>query len=173
MTPFDSDESEGSTQEEPQHVRFRAQRDPRSPPSRPSWDATYGHADGWARFRVVLDMAKHTVAFLRTSDDVYGPMLKALAGQRPGIRVPSVPASERHSSLTFDIQVMGTRMSRLSAGVFSPSAVGDWSVIQIFLPQSAESFILAFNDKTATGELVVPSIRSLQVVIKALAQVFG
>ena len=173
MTPFDSDASEGSAKEEPQHVRFRAQRDPGSPSARPSWDATYGHEDGWARFRVVVDMASHTVAFVRTPDDVYAPILKALAGRRPGVRVPSLPPSERHSSVTFDMQVMGTRMSRLSAGVFNPSAVGDWSVIQVFLPQSAESFILAFNDKTASGELVVPSLRSLQVVISALAVVFS
>lgn len=173
MAPFDSDASEGLTQEEPHHVRFRAQRDLGSPAARRAWDATYAHEDGWARFKIVVEMTSHTAAFIRTADDAYGPMLRALVGKRPGARPPTVPPTERHESLTFDMEVMGTRMSRLSAGVFNPSAAGDWFVLQVFLPRSAESFILAVNDKTATGELAIPPGRSVSAVVHALAAVFS
>lgn len=173
MPPFDSGPSEDSTQEEPHHVRFRAQRDLGGPTARRSWDATYAHEDGWARFKVVVDMTDHTVAFIRSADDKYGPMLRALAGKRPGARPPAVPPSQRHESLTFDMEVVGTRMARLSAGVFNPSLAGDWFVIQVFLPRSAESFIMAFNDMTATGELAILPGRSVSAVLHALAAVFS
>ncbi len=156
------------------HVRFRTEREPGIDPMRRRWEATYAHRDGWSRFAIALDLAHNSCTLFRSPDGDYRAMLRELAGKQADSLTPIPPPTRRLKLLTFDMEVIGLRMSRINSNAGSSGGdSGDWLVIQAFVPGGAQSFLLGINDRLQTGEIVTSTPDSGVAVFQALSQVFG
>ncbi len=154
-------------------VRFRTEREPGIDPLRRRWGATYAHRDGWSRFTIALDLTRNSCTLFRSADADYRAMLRELAGKQADSLTPIPPPARRLQLLTFDIEVVGLRVSRINSGVAQGGNSGDWLVVQAFVPGGAQSFLLGINDRLHTGEIVTSTPDSGLAVFQALSQVFG
>lgn len=155
---------------EPTHLRFRTEAKPGGDPMRRRWEAIYSYGEGWARFDVVVNLTRSTLTLHRSLDADYSPMLRQLAGPAGS----STPLPGRKvESMTFDVEILGYKMSRMSAGEFQVGRSGEWLVVQAFVPGSADSFLFGVNDRLNAGEIAVQSPRSMPAVLSTLSSVFG
>jgi len=156
----------------PRSLRFRTQPEEKGDPSRRRYQAVYSHEDGWSRFKLALDLARHSLTFFRAPNEDYGPLLLDLAGRPPGI--PRIPPPERRvDSLSFDIEVIGLKMASVQPRAGTGARSGEWSVVQAFVPGGSDSFLLGVNDRLAAGEIVIARPQSVRAVVLALATVFA
>jgi hypothetical protein len=152
-------------------LRFRAQPESGSKPSRRRYQAAYSHADGSSRFRVDIDLVQNELTFQRGADDDYRAMLLDLAGHPPGLsRIPA-PRS-RLDSLSLDMEVIGLKMAAVQPSLPAERS-GGWLVVQAFVPGGTDSFLLGTNEGQAAGEIVIARPRSTRAVVLTLAKVFG
>ncbi len=156
----------------PAHLRFRTEAEPGGDPMRRRWQAVYSYGEGWSRFGIVVNLERGKLTLHRSLEADYTPMLRQLVG-RPGSLTPLPLPKPKLESMTFDVEILGYKLARVSAGEFQPGRSGDWLVLQAFVPQSAESFLVGINDRLNAGEVVVPRVESEQPVFHALFQVFG
>ena len=157
----------------PRPLRFRTEAQPSGDPLRRRWQAVYSYGEGWSRFYIVINLGRHVLTLQRLSDADYSAMLRALAGKPEGSLTPLPPPSTRVESLSFDIEIVGLKMTRQNAGAFRADASGDWLVVQAFVPRSVESFLLGVNDRLHAGELMMTKPESVPAVVRTLSQVFG
>ncbi|NIR44296.1 MAG: hypothetical protein GWN99_00035 [Gemmatimonadetes bacterium] len=136
------------------------------------WEAIFSYGEGWARFDVVVNLNRGTLTLHRSLDADYSPMLRQLLGKSNSL-TPIPQSSRKVESMTFDVEILGYKMSRQGAGEFRPGRSGDWLVVQSFLPGSADSFLFSVNDRLNAGELTIQNERSLPTVISTLMLVFG
>lgn len=156
----------------PSHLRFRTEIDPSADPMRRRWQAVYSYGEGWARFNIAVNLNRGTLALHRTQDADYAPMLRQLMG-KPNSVTPIPPANPKVESMSFDIDILGYKMTRITAGEFQAAGLGDWLVVQAYVPRSAESFVMGVNDRMNTGEIVIPRTQSVPAVLHVLSQIFG
>ncbi len=156
----------------PSHLRFRTEIEPSGDPMRRRWQAVYSYGEGWARFQVVANLNRGTLTLHRSPDADYSPMLRQLMG-KPNSVTPLPPATPKVESMAFDIEIFGYKMTRINAGDFQAGGLGDWLVVQAYVPRSAESFLIGVNDRLNTGEIVIQRAQSVPAVLHALSQVFG
>ncbi len=155
------------------HVRFRTEREPGVDPMRRRWEATYAHRDGWSRFSIAVDLTRNSCTFFRSPDGDYTAMLRELAGKAADSITPIPAPTRRLQLLTFDIEIVGLRMSRINSVAGPGGNSGDWLVVQAFVPGGAQSFLLGINDRLHTGEIVTSAPDSGVAVFHALSRVFG
>jgi hypothetical protein len=152
-------------------LRFRAQPEGGSKPSRRRYQAAYSHANGSSRFKIDVDLVHNELTFHRGSGDDYRAMLLDLAGHPPGLsRIPS-PRS-RLDSLSFDIEVIGLKLPAVQPALEANRA-GGWLVVRAFVPSATDSFLLGTNEGQAAGEIVIARPKSTRAVVLTLAKVFG
>lgn len=154
-------------------VRFRTEREPGIDPMRRRWEAIFAHRDGWSRFAIALDLTRNSCTLFRAPDGDYKAMLRELAGKAVDSVTPLPPPTRRLQLLTFDVEVIGMRMSRINSGASLGGDAGDWMVVQAFVPGGAQSFLLGINDRLHTGEIVTSTAESGIAVFQTLSQVFG
>lgn len=157
----------------PSPLRFRTEAEPGGDPLRRRWQAVYSYGEGWSRFHVVVNLSRHQLTLHRLPDADYSAVLRALWGKPEGSQTPLPPPSRRVESLSFDIDIIGLKMSRQSAGSFRAGPEGDWLVVQAYVPRSVEWFLLGVNDRLNAGELVITKSEAVPAVVQALSQVFG
>ncbi len=156
----------------PTHLRFRTEARPGGDPMRRCWEAIFSYGEGWARFDVVVNLSRATLTLHRSLDADYSAMLRQLLGKTNSLT--PIPRSPRKvESMTFDIEILGYKMSRQGAGEFQPGRSGDWLVVQAFLPGSADSFLFSVNDRLNAGEIAIQNARSMPTVANTLMMVFG
>jgi hypothetical protein len=136
------------------------------------WEAIYSYGEGWSRFDVVVNLNRATLTLHRSLDAEYSAMLRQLAGNANSYTPLPVPA-RKVESMTFDVEILGYKMSRLNAGEFRPGRSGEWLVVQAFVPGSADSFLFSVNDRLNAGEIALQNPRSMPAVMNALVSVFG
>jgi hypothetical protein len=157
----------------PRPLRFRAQAEPGGDPMRRRWQAIFSYGEGWTRFQFVVNLNRSTLTFHRSLDVDYTPMLRVLAGKSGASLTPLPPPTTRVDSLTFDVEIVGLKMSRVDAGAFKAGPAGDWLVVQAFVPRGSESFLVGVNDRLAAAEIVITRPEAAASVVHALTQVFG
>lgn len=157
----------------PRPLRFRVEAEPGGDPMRRRWQAVFSYGEGWARFKIVVNLSRNSLTFHRSLDADYTAMLRALAGKPSGSVTPLPPPASRVESLTFETEIVGLKMSRVDAGAFQAGPAGDWLVVQAFVPRGAESFLVGVNDRLNAGEIVITRAEAVPVVVHALSQVFG
>lgn len=155
------------------HVRFRAESELGKGALERCWEAAYSVGDVWARFRIVVDLGRNTCTLSRTPDTDYGPLLRELAGKTKQSLTPLPTPPQRVDSLTLDVQIIGLKMSQVSAAAVPAGPAGDWLVAQAFLPGSTESFLLGVSNRLSAGEIVIPKPESAPAVLHVLSQIFG
>ncbi len=137
------------------------------------WEAIYAHGEGWSRFNIALDLSRNSCTLFRSPESDYSAMLRELAGKPDDSLTPVPPPSRRLQLLTFDMEILGLRLSRIGSDGSVATSAGDWLIIQAFVPGGAESFLLGVNDRLHSGELVMSTPNSGPAVIHALSRVFG
>ena len=162
-----------ATQARPGLLRFRTESEPGGDPMRRRWQAVYSYGEGWARFQIAMNLGRNTLTLFRTLEADYTAMLRDLADKPMGSLTPIPPPSPKVESLSFDVELIGLKMTRVNAGAFQEGPAGEWLVVQAYVPRSAESFLVGVNDKLNAGEIVIPNIDSAPIVVHALMQVFG
>jgi hypothetical protein len=156
------------------HVRFRTESEPGIDNLNRRWQAIYAHGQGWARFRVVIDLSRHICTFYRVPESDYSALLRELAGKSPEGMTPIPPPSKRVDSLSFDMDIVGLKMPRVRpGGTTTTGPAGDWLVVQAYLPGSTQSFLFGVSNRLGAGEIVVPKAEWGPAVVHSLAQVFG
>lgn len=173
VQPGDVQSNYFAVQAVPRPLRFRTEAEPSGDPLRRRWQAVYSYGEGWSRFHIVINLNRHVLTLHRLSDADYSAMLRALAGRPEGSLTPLPPPSTRVESLSFDIEIVGLKMTRRNAGAFQADPSGEWLVVQAFVPCSVESFLLGVNDRLHAGELIMAKPESAPAVVRALSQVFG
>ena len=154
-------------------LRFRTESQVGRDSMERRWAGIYSYGEGWARFGIVVDLALNTLTLQRSPDADYGALLSELSGKSSG-RSPAAQSPEsRVSKLSLDAELVGLKLSRASAGTFQAAPAGDWVVIQAFIPGGTDSFLLGLNDRLASGELYIPTAKSVPAVMQALIRVFG
>ncbi len=156
----------------PVHLRFRTEAEPGGDPMRRRWQAVYSYGEGWARFHIVVNLSRGTLTLHRSLEADYMPMLRQLIGKHNSMTLLRLP-KQKVESMTFDIEILGYKMSRMNTGEFQSGPSGDWLVVQAFVPGSAESFLIGVNDRLNAGEIVIRREESTPVVFRVLSQVFG
>jgi hypothetical protein len=138
------------------------------------WQAIYAHGQGWARFRIAIDLGRQTCTLYRTPDSDYSAMLRELEGKSPDALTPIPKPAKKVDSLTFDVEVVGLKMPRVSPGATAAAGpAGDWLVVQAYLPGSTDHFLLGVSNRLGAGEFVVPKAESGPTVVHVLSQVFA
>ena len=159
------------------HFRFRATAEPGGDPMVRIWRATYSHDEGWSYFQIVVNLSRNSCSFHRAADADYTSMLADLSESLAG-PLTSLDSLSRVEALGFDFELIGLKMSReagsqLTGGAFSSGTPGDWMVIQLYLPNSSDSFLLGLNDRLGAGEIVLNRPETGPRVLQALGLVFG
>jgi hypothetical protein len=131
----------------------------------------YSYGEGWSRFHIVVNLARGICTLHRSLDADYSAMLAQLAGRPAGSHTPLPLAVQKVESLTFEVDILGYKMSRVGTGTFQPG--GDWLVIKAFVPGSAQAFLVALSERLNAGELVIDRPESTPAVLHALTRVFG
>ncbi|MGD8698829.1 MAG: hypothetical protein PVJ43_06035 [Gemmatimonadales bacterium] len=155
------------------HVRFRTEREMGLGALQRRWLATHSWVDGQARFKITIDLDHGRLTLARTPEADYSALLEDLAGKDHESLTPLPPPSRRVESLTFDIDIIGLKMSRVNTRELAGGPAGDWLVVQAYLPGSSESFLLGVSNRLSAGEIVVPKAASGPSIIQALSEVFG
>ncbi len=171
-TRIGSTDAQPSVRTAPSHLRFRTEMEPSGDPMRRRWQAVYSYGEGWARFTMAVNLNRGTLTLHRTQDADYAPMLRQLMG-KPSSVTPIPPATPKVESMSFDIEILGYKMTRINAGDFQAGGLGDWLVVQAYVPRSAESFVLGVNDRLNAGEIVIKRTQSVPAVLHVLSQIFG
>ena len=156
----------------PSSLRFRTEAEPGGDPMRRRWQAVYSYGEGWARFHMVVNLTRGTLTLHRSLEANYSPMLRQLMGRANSLTPLPLP-TPKIESMTFDVEILGYKMTRVNAGDFQLGPSGDWLVVQAFVPGSAESFLVGVNDRLNTGEIVIRKEESAPAVLHVLSQVFG
>lgn len=156
----------------PAHLRFRTEAEPGGDPMRRRWKAVFSYGEGWSRFSIVVNLERGTLTLHRSLEADYSPMLRQLVG-RPSALTPLPLPKRKLESMTFDVEILGYKLARISAGEFQAGRSGDWLVVQAFVPNSAQSFLVGVNDRLNAGEVVIPRAESEPAVFHVLSQVFG
>ncbi len=154
-------------------VRFRTEPQRSLDTTERIWQGVYSYADGWARFGITIDATLNRLTLRRSAGSDYGVMLLELVGKTAGAALKKAVPGPSVAQLSFEIEIVGVKLTRVSAGVFQPGPGGDWLVVQAFVPGGSESFLLGINDHMAAGELFIPQPESSPAILKALARVFG
>ncbi len=155
------------------HVRFRTESEMGMSALQRRWQAMYSYGDGWSRFKISVDLNRGKCTLVRAPDADYSAMLRELVGKTKESLTPLPPPTRRVESLTFDVDIIGLKMSRVSAREVPSGPAGDWLVVQAYLPGSTESFLLGVSNRLSAGEIIVPKAESAPAVLQALSQVFG
>jgi hypothetical protein len=103
----------------------------------------------------------------------YTALLRELAGKTDESLTPLPPPPRRVETLTFDIDIIGLKMSQVRPRAVASGPTGDWLVVQAYLPGSSKSFLLGVSNRLCAGEIVIPEPESGRAVVHALSQVFG
>ncbi|UCF21197.1 MAG: hypothetical protein JSU87_07370 [Gemmatimonadota bacterium] len=154
-------------------VRFRTEPQRSLDTAERIWQGVYSYADGWARFGITIDATLNRLTLRRSSGSDYSEMLHQLVGRAAEPALNTAVRGPRVEQLSFEMEIVGVKLTRVSAGVFKPGPGGDWLVVQAFVSGGSDAFLLGINDHMATGELFIPRSESSPVVLKALARVFG
>ncbi|MGD8868560.1 MAG: hypothetical protein PVI01_13055 [Gemmatimonadales bacterium] len=156
------------------HVRFRTESEMGLGALQRRWQATHSSAKGWSCFKITIDLDRHRCTLGRVPETDYSALLRDLAGKTDESLTPLPPPPRRVESLTFDIDIIGLKMSQVTPRAAARGGpAGDWLVVQAYLPGSTESFLLGVSNRFSAGEIVVPKPESGRAVIQALSQVFG
>jgi hypothetical protein len=155
------------------HVRFRAESEMGLGALQRRWSATYSWGEGRSRFRITVDLDRSRLTLARTPEADYSALLRDLAGRTPESLTPLPPPSRRVETLTFDIDIVGLKMSDVNLQAAPSGPAGDWLVVQAYLPGSSEFFLLGISNRLAAGEIVIPRPQAGPAVLQALSQVFG
>lgn len=155
------------------HVRFRTETEMGLGALQRRWQATHSSGDSWSKFKIQIDLNRHRCTLARMRETDYSALLRDLAGKGDESLTPLPPPPRRVESLTFDIDIIGLKMSHVKPRAVTSGPAGDWLVVQAYLPGSSESFLLGISNRLSAGEIVIPKPESGRAVVQALSQVFG
>ena len=155
------------------HVRFRTEREMGLGALQRRWLATHSWAEGLSRFKITVDLDHSRLTLARVPEADYSALLRDLAGKTHESPTPLPPPLRRVESLTFDIDIIGLKMSQVNTRAVASGPAGDWLVVQSYLPGSSESFLLGVSNRHSAGEIVIPKPESGPAIYQALSQVFG
>lgn len=154
-------------------LRFRTETEMGLGALQRRWQATHSSGESWSRFKIQIDLNRHRCTLARMPETDYSALLRDLAGKTEESLTPLPPPSRRVGSLTFDIDIIGLKMSQVGRRAATSGPAGDWLVVQAYLPGSSESFLLGISNRLSAGEIVIPKPESGRAVFQALSQVFG
>ncbi len=170
VRPSDPSSSAGPTA--PARVRFRVQSQPGRTETQRRWQAAYAVGEEWRGFGISIDLGRGTCTFYRTAGQPLAALLQELSEQAAAAAPLSTP-SRRLESLQLDAAVVGLRMPKVETVADRAGGAGDWLVVQVYLPGSAQSFLLGLNSSQGAGEIAVPTPDVLPAVVHTLAEVLG
>ena len=183
MSDKESDSGITSGWRPPGLFRFRANPETGGEPSRRYYRAIYSHEAGGSSFQFSIDLGRNVCTFHRQPGVEYANLLRDISASLTGSPGPIEPPDPPTDLVALDFELIGMTMSRaygmvgasdsLGASIFQAEPPGDWFVIQLFVPNSADAFLLAVNEHIGAGEIMLTSLDSGPSVLQPFVQVFG